>query len=150
MLIDSAMAKDMFLDVLVRAKAKYCFAVHRFVVMSNHFHLLLKPLGRDSLAEIMRYVMGVYAMAYNRVHKDSGRLWGGRYFSRPIEGFGKYLGIFECIAPPSFGHRGLKPPGGCGSSRRIVRLALQVFAPEPCVRIPSCIWAIKKTSFRMS
>lgn len=53
MLMDSAMAKDMFLEVLVRAKEKYCFAVHNFVVMGNHFHLLLKPLGGDSLAEIM-------------------------------------------------------------------------------------------------
>ena len=35
--------RDMFLDDLARTKGRYPFALFGYCLMSNHFHLLLKP-----------------------------------------------------------------------------------------------------------
>ena len=36
----------------------------------------------------MKWLLGVYTMNYNRVFKTWGTVWGGRFFSRPINGIG--------------------------------------------------------------
>jgi putative transposase len=46
--------------------------------MSNHFHLLVEtPV--PNLARGMRELNGVYAQRFNRRHRRSGHLFGGRY-----------------------------------------------------------------------
>ena len=99
-LMESACAKTMFLEIIFRAKEKYSFLLVNLVVLGNHFHLLIKPQADDSLASIMRFIMGVYAMAYNRVYQNCGRLWGGRYFSRPIASYAEFLLVFHYIEEP--------------------------------------------------
>ncbi len=97
LLLKSAVAKDLFIQILVAAKARYSFRIDNFVVMENHVHLLFTPTGKQSMAEIMRWIMGVYAISWNKTFKKCGRLWGERYFSRPITGISDYVRVYTYI-----------------------------------------------------
>jgi putative transposase len=43
MLLKSEKVKRLFEAVLVRAKANFVFQIENFVIMGNHYHLILKP-----------------------------------------------------------------------------------------------------------
>ncbi len=95
--LDPPVAKQLFLEILAKAKLKYSFRIDNFVIMGNHFHLLLTPTDGDSLSTIMKWILGVYTMAYNRVFNTWGKLWGDRYFSRPITSFVELLHVYQYI-----------------------------------------------------
>ena len=85
-MLASPLAKVLFLETVEKLRRKYKVLVLDMVVMDNHIHLILQPLGETGLSEIMKWLLGVYTMSYNRVFKTWGRVWGGRYYSRPLGG----------------------------------------------------------------
>ncbi len=60
-------------------------AVHAYVLMDNHVHLLLTPGAEDSLSRLMQAVGRRYVRVFNDRHGRSGTLWEGRYRSTLIE-----------------------------------------------------------------
>ena len=60
-------------------------AVHAYVLMSNHLHLLVTPEAADSVPLMMQGVGRAYVRYFNRRHGRSGTLWEGRYRSTLIE-----------------------------------------------------------------
>jgi putative transposase len=97
MILDSSMSKDLFLAVVKRAKRKYRFQIENFSIMGNHFHLVIVPGRGTSLSGIMQWIMSVFAMAYNRIHGQTGHVWGERFFSRIIMGWREFVAIFAYI-----------------------------------------------------
>ena len=73
-----------FLKILQSGQETYTVILHCYVLMDNHFHLLVEtPLG--NLAEFMRYLNITYTSYFNRTHRRSGHLYQGRYKSYLIE-----------------------------------------------------------------
>ena len=60
-------------------------AVHAYVLMSNHLHLLVTPETADGVPLMMQGVGRAYVRWFNRRHGRSGTLWEGRYRSTLIE-----------------------------------------------------------------
>ena len=54
-----------------------CFA---WALLSNHFHLVLRP-NRERLASVMRRLQTGHAVRFNRRHKRAGHLFQNRYKS---------------------------------------------------------------------
>lgn len=97
MILESARMKELFLEVVARAKKKYAFRVENFCIMGNHYHLMIRPEKGSSLSAIMQWIMGVFAMAWNRIHGMWGHVWGGRFFSRIITDLREYMQVFRYI-----------------------------------------------------
>ena len=55
-----------------------------WVLMPNHFHLILKPLQEKGVAKFMQRLCGSMSMHYNAKYKDKGSLFQGSYKSRTI------------------------------------------------------------------
>lgn len=72
-------------ELLEENARRFDVAVHAFVLMDNHFHLLLTPNGDDSLPRMMQAVGRKYVRYFNDVHKRSGTLWEGRYKSALVQ-----------------------------------------------------------------
>ncbi len=69
-----------FLEILVTSSKIYNIKIYSYVLMSNHFHLLIEtPLG--NLSEFMRHINITYTRNYNVRHKRAGNLYQGRYKS---------------------------------------------------------------------
>jgi len=60
---------DLFLKVLQENRAKNRFLLHEYVVMPDHFHLLISPTSDVSLEKAMQYVKGGFSF---RVKKEFG------------------------------------------------------------------------------
>ncbi|MDO9277187.1 MAG: transposase [Polaromonas sp.] len=60
-------------------------ALHAYVLMDNHFHLLATPETQEGLSQLMQAVGRSYVRYFNNRHGRSGTLWEGRYKSTLIE-----------------------------------------------------------------
>jgi len=89
--------RELFMEILKRAKKKFNFSIKNFCIMGNHVHFLLKPGPDESLSKIMQWVLGVFAQKWNKKHGLSGHLWGNRFFSRVISGILDFLRVFLYI-----------------------------------------------------
>lgn len=70
-----------YLDTLrAQAEAWEC-AIHAYVLMSNHVHLLLTPARADGPSLLMKHLGQRYVQYFNRRHQRSGSLWEGRFRS---------------------------------------------------------------------
>ena len=56
-------------------------AVHAYVLMTNHIHLLITPTDNQSLGQLMKRLSQRYVQYINRTYRRSGGLWEGRYRS---------------------------------------------------------------------
>jgi putative transposase len=73
-----------FLHMLRQSLHIYSVKLYSYVLMTNHFHLLLEtPLG--NLSEFMRHFNISYTSYYNRRHQRVGHLYQGRYQSILVE-----------------------------------------------------------------
>ncbi len=70
-----------YLDHLVEFAPKFGCAVHAFVLMTNHVHLLLTPQQADGPSRLMQRVGQHYVQYVNRTYRRSGTLWEGRFRS---------------------------------------------------------------------
>ena len=73
------------LDLLAENASKFGVAIHAYVLMSNHFHLLVTPQSSDGLPQLMQAVGRSYVRYFNTAQKRSGTLWEGRYKSTLIQ-----------------------------------------------------------------
>jgi putative transposase len=63
----------------------HALAVHAWVFMGNHIHLLVTPSDERSLPRTMQSVGRRYARYFNRTYHRSGSLWEGRYKSGLVD-----------------------------------------------------------------
>ncbi len=73
------------LTLLADNAQKFGVAIHSYVLMSNHFHLLATPQTEDALPQMMQAVGRRYVRHFNDSQGRSGTLWEGRYKSTLIQ-----------------------------------------------------------------
>jgi len=76
---------DFLLGLLADNAKKFSVAVHAYVLMDNHFHLLATPDTADSLPQMMQAVGRRYVRYFNDRQGRSGTLWEGRYKSTLVQ-----------------------------------------------------------------
>ena len=87
--------RDTLLALLEEHARKAGVAVHAYVLMPNHFHLLATPQTAEGLPQLMQSVGRSYVRTFNNRHGRSGTLWEGRYRSTVLDAT-RYL--LPCMA----------------------------------------------------
>ncbi len=77
--------RQFLLNLLAENALKFGVAVHAYVLMDNHFHLLATPQTADGLPQMMQAVGRRYVRLFNDSRGRSGTLWEGRYRSTVIQ-----------------------------------------------------------------
>ncbi len=77
--------RQFLLDLITQNAEKFDVAIHAYVLMGNHFHLLATPQTVDGLPSLMQAVGRRYVRLFNDAHGRSGTLWEGRYKSTLIQ-----------------------------------------------------------------
>ena len=75
---------EKFLEYILKAKERYDFYLLAYVLMSNHYHLLIKTT-KPNLSGIMHYINGSYTTYSNVKRRKTGHLFQGRYKSLVID-----------------------------------------------------------------
>ena len=70
--------------------------IYAYCLMTNHVHLMLRPLGKD-LSEVIRSLAVSYARYYNNVMSRRGYLFQDRFRSEPVEDFNYLITLFRYI-----------------------------------------------------
>lgn len=71
--------REHFLEVLGELEARFGLEVHAYVLMGNHYHLLLRLRGEHGLSAGMHFLGVSYSVWFNRRHRRSGHLFQGRF-----------------------------------------------------------------------
>ena len=57
-----------------------------YCLMSNHFHLVLRPADDGDLSRWMQWLLTSHVRRYHRHYHSSGHVWQGRFKAFPIQG----------------------------------------------------------------
>lgn len=74
-----------YLHWLQKSAADWGCAIHAYVLMTNHVHLLVTAERTDGPAKLMQSVGRRYVQYINRAYKRTGSLWEGRYKSSAVQ-----------------------------------------------------------------
>jgi putative transposase len=74
-----------FLAWLADAARQFKVAIHAYVLMPNHLHLLASPADKDGLSRMMQWVGRHYVPYFNRKYERVGTLYQGRFKATVID-----------------------------------------------------------------
>ncbi|MEN9538943.1 MAG: hypothetical protein RLZZ126_1178 [Pseudomonadota bacterium] len=81
----SSADRRFLLDLLADNAARFQVAIHAYVLMSNHFHVLATPQTAEGIPQMMQAVGRRYVRLFNDANGRTGTLWEGRYKSTVIQ-----------------------------------------------------------------
>jgi len=70
---------------LAEFSQKYHVAIHAWVFMTNHVHLLVTPETPDGLSKMMQSLGRQYVRYFNYTYRRTGTLWEGRFKSCAVD-----------------------------------------------------------------
>lgn len=79
-----------FLDALEEVCGRTGWVIHAFVLMGNHYHLLIET-PEPNLVDGMRWLQGTYTKRFNIRHKKWGHLFQSRYKALLVDPSGDYF-----------------------------------------------------------
>ena len=74
-----------FMETLEQVCERSGWRVHAYCLMPNHFHLVIET-PQPTLVAGMKWLLGTYTGRFNRRHKLSGHVFGGRYKAVAVDG----------------------------------------------------------------
>ncbi len=132
------------LAALQDSAATHKVAIHAYVVMPNHLHLLATPAADDGLSRMMQALGRRYVSAFNLRHGRVGTLWEGRFRAAPLEAESHLLTVMRSIElnPQRAGLS--TEPGDFPWSSAAHHLGRR---RDPLVTDPPGFWALGNTPF---
>lgn len=85
-----------FLQAMADLKERKPFELFGYCLMSNHFHLLLRPLGAP-ISRIMQSLLVSHTQRYHKNHRSGGHVWQGRFKSPVIQNDEHLLTVLRYI-----------------------------------------------------
>lgn len=67
------------LELILEYAREFDVAVHGYVLMPNHFHMLVTPSAADGLPQMLQSIGRRYVRYFNDAQARTGTLWDGRY-----------------------------------------------------------------------
>ena len=86
-----------FVFRLAQVCESHGWRIHAWVLMGNHFHLLLET-PQANLVSGMKYLMGTFSQGWNRARLRRGHVFQGRYKAVPVNGTDADAYYFRIVA----------------------------------------------------
>jgi putative transposase len=89
--------RRLYLELVARMSSRYGCAVHAYVLMTNHVHLLVTHQQAGAVSRMMQGIGRLYVAEFNRRHARTGTLWEGRYKSNLVDSERYVLACYRYI-----------------------------------------------------
>jgi putative transposase len=86
-----------FVELMAEANERLPLRVLGYVLMPNHFHLVLWPRGDGDLSRWMQWLLTSHVRRYHRHYGGSGHVWQGRFKAFPIEQDEHFLTVLRYV-----------------------------------------------------
>ena len=83
-LLQSDRMAQLLVDVLAENRQKKRFLLHEFVIMTNHFHLLLTPAEEIPLEKAMQYIKGAFSYRAKREIHFAFEIWQASFVNHRL------------------------------------------------------------------
>ncbi|MFY8082228.1 MAG: transposase [Rubrivivax sp.] len=118
--------------------------VHAWLLLDDHFHLVLTPHAAEGLGRMMQSLARRHAAEFNRRHARTGTLWEGRYRCAMVQP-GPWLA--DCMVYVE-SHPARHPPCAAGLAWPWSSLGHHLGAQrDPLVVEPAVWWSLGNTPF---
>ena len=134
-----------FRNVLSDAAKKFSVAIHAYVFMPSHFHLLVTPKTNDGLGKMMQWIGRHYVPYFNRRHARTGTLWQGRYKSLVIESAHYFMLCTRYIESNPLRARLVAAPGDYVHSSYLHHVGSAI---DPLISDHPLYWGLGNTPFQ--
>lgn len=94
-IFDDKKVKNIYITVLEEAVTRFSFKIKNFNILRNKIELIIKPLGKNSLSDIMKWINQVFAVRFNKYKGYRGHVWRDRFKSTVIKNLKHMLTIFK-------------------------------------------------------
>ena len=86
-----------FVDLIGLCCQRLPLKVFAYCLMSNHFHLVLRPTNDGDLSRWMQWLMTSHVRRYHRHQHSSGHVWQGRFKAFPIQADEHLLAVLRYV-----------------------------------------------------
>ncbi|MFQ6082960.1 MAG: transposase [Candidatus Aminicenantia bacterium] len=76
--------REKMVTYLKESKEKFSIIIYCYVLMDNHFHLLIET-AKPNLSKVMHWILTGYTVYFNKRHRRTGHLFQGRYKSLLVD-----------------------------------------------------------------
>jgi putative transposase len=74
-----------FLHSLSQTQPRYPFRLYGYCLMSNHFHLLIRPEPGITISRVLQSLTVAHTYRFHRRHHTVGHVWQGRFKSPVVQ-----------------------------------------------------------------
>jgi putative transposase len=86
---------NLLLEVLLHYRSQQRYLLHEFVIMPDHFHLLLTPTL--TLERALQLIKGGFSFRAKRELEFSGEIWEKSYYDRRVRDWQEYCALRQYI-----------------------------------------------------
>lgn len=133
-----------FLDCLREAALRHVVAIHAYVLMENHYHLLLTAESGSAISRMMQDLGRRYVRFFNDRHGRRGTLWEGRYRSNVLEAETFLLACMVALDTNPVRNGSVESPALYPWSSHTHYAGIRV---DPVVTPPAQYWGLGNTPF---
>jgi putative transposase len=94
-LLQSDRMARLFIDVLLSYRSQEKYLLHEFVLMPDHFHLLITPLS--TLERTMQLIKGGFSFRAKKELGFQGEIWEKSFYDRRVRGWEEYSGFRQYV-----------------------------------------------------
>jgi putative transposase len=96
-LLQSDRMAALFIDVLLHYQKLTKYHLHEFVVMPNHFHLLITPISPVTLEKTVQFIKGAFSYRAKKELAFAGEIWQTSFHDRRVRDANEYAAFRHYI-----------------------------------------------------
>lgn len=133
-----------FLNWLGQAAKQFKVALHAYVLMGNHVHLLASPVDSEGLGKMMQWVGRFYVPWFNHKYQRTGTLFQGRFKASVVDSERWFMACSRYIEQNPVRAGMVVEPGAYRWSSYAHHVGLQ---NDPLITDHPLYWALGNTPF---
>lgn len=133
-----------FLAWLKEGAQRCKVAIHAYVLMPDHVHVLATPMNTDGPARMMQWVGRCYVPYFNQKYARSGALWQGRYKTTVLDAERYLLHCSHYIESNPVRNKLVASPSDYAWSSYLHHIGAQA---DPMITEHPLYWALGNTPF---
>jgi putative transposase len=94
-ILQSDRMAGLLVEVLGHYRSQGKYLMHEFVVMPDHFHLLITPM--ESLERALQLIKGGFSYRARKELNFTGEIWQPSYYDRRVRDLEEYLAFREYV-----------------------------------------------------
>jgi putative transposase len=96
-ILQSQRTAELLIDVLFRYRKQSKYLLHEFVVMPNHFHLLITPLVPVTIERAVQFIKGGFSYRAKKELSIAGEIWQTSFYDHRVRNDNEYVRFRQYI-----------------------------------------------------